>query len=260
MTIKTIAQSVSYLLYLSFWRKYWSFSCTRNHQSSQTTVNMVLENGARLILCCSRIWNHYTEMLTGIPLWFYLLRFFQRIRHCSFWYPTTKLSIFCLDDGFLKLFLSYLQNRVQRVKVRNSVSSAKRNSSGVPEGSILGPQLFLNLIPINQNTLSLKSSSSLMTPNSEVLFRVFSILNADIGHSTDWSDTNKLSINLLKCQYFVQALFQKQHNCLWYQNRTFFTNGRFWSIYLFFYSSFLCQHVKESVIKSCVIELMGLQQ
>ena len=27
---------------------------------------MVLENGARLALSCSRFWNHYTEMLTGI--------------------------------------------------------------------------------------------------------------------------------------------------------------------------------------------------
>ena len=54
-----------------------------------------------------------------------------------------KFSNFGLDDGFLKLFSSYLQNRVQRVKVRNSVSSAKHISSGVLKGSTLGPLLFL---------------------------------------------------------------------------------------------------------------------
>ena len=64
--LQTIAQSVSCLLHLAFRKKYCSFSCTRKYHSSKTKVNRVFENGARLVLSCSRIWNHYTEMLTGL--------------------------------------------------------------------------------------------------------------------------------------------------------------------------------------------------
>ena len=115
-----------------------------------------------------------------------------------------KLSKFGLDDGFLKLFSSCSQNRVQRVKVRNSVSSAKHISSGISQGSILGPLLFL--IYINDLPEHIRSQVCLFADDSKILCTGPNIFNADIGHFTYWSDTNRLSINLPKCQYFVQAL------------------------------------------------------
>ena len=69
----------------------------------------------------------------------------------------------------------------------------------------MGPLLF----PTHINDLPehITSQVYLFADDSKLLGTVPNIFNADIGHFTDWSYTNKLSINLPKCQYFVQALF-----------------------------------------------------
>ena len=54
-----------------------------------------------------------------------------------------KLQAYGTDLSSLKLLQDYLSNhRQQRAKVHSKFSSWKKNISGVPHGSILGPILF----------------------------------------------------------------------------------------------------------------------
>ena len=53
-----------------------------------------------------------------------------------------KMHAYGFDYDTLNLFLSYLKNRKQGVKVNNSISHLMTMISGVPQGSILGPILF----------------------------------------------------------------------------------------------------------------------
>ena len=112
-----------------------------------------------------------------------------------------KLSNFGLDGVFLKLFFSYLQNRVHRARVRNSVSSAKTVAVVFTQGSILIPRQFL--VYFTGSPEHIKSSVNLSADDSRILSTVPNEFIADIGYFTDWSNSNKLNINLQKCQYYV---------------------------------------------------------
>lgn len=54
-----------------------------------------------------------------------------------------KLKLYHFENNAVALFSSYLENRPQFVKVGDIVSSPDTVWYGVPQGSILGPLLFL---------------------------------------------------------------------------------------------------------------------
>ena len=53
-----------------------------------------------------------------------------------------KLKLYHFTDSSILLFESYLKNRTQSVKLGNEIYSQLSVSSGIPQGSILGPLLF----------------------------------------------------------------------------------------------------------------------
>ena len=100
-------------------------------------------------------------------------------------------------------FKAYLTSRNQVVSVNKAFSDSLPVLSGVPQGSILGPLLFL--IFINDLHQSNRSSSLLLFADDAKCFRMIQspsdclLLQSDLSRLSNWSSYWKLSFNELKC-------------------------------------------------------------
>ena len=97
---------------------------------------------------------------------------------------------------------SFLSNRRQRVVLRNGVSSWRDVTSGVPQGSILGPILFL--IYVNDIPDSVQSTAKMFADDTKLYRKVQNLrdcdtLQEDLNTLASWSQTWLLNFNATKC-------------------------------------------------------------
>ena len=110
-----------------------------------------------------------------------------------------KLKQNVISGKLLNLIKDFLKNRKQRVVLNGQFSSWADVNAGVPQGSILGPLLFL--IYINDLTSDLSSSAKLFTDDTSLISVVFNIdatakeLNDNLAKIQDWALRWKMSFN-----------------------------------------------------------------
>lgn len=114
----------------------------------------------------------------------------------------SKLRSFGIRGKLLDWFGSYLKGRVMYVAFNGSSSYEFSPTSGVPQGSILGPLLFS--IFINDLCSVLKCLKLLFADDMKLYARVRSILDCariqtDLNRLRDWCSANKLDLNTSKC-------------------------------------------------------------
>ncbi|XP_077991076.1 uncharacterized protein LOC144445410 [Glandiceps talaboti] len=105
-------------------------------------------------------------------------------------------------------FKSYLQNRQQSVVLDWETSHPRQVQCGVPQGSILGPTLFL--IYINDIDKSTNFFNFRLFADDTNLFKFtksqntnLNTINAELNLVNDWCKTNKLTINVEKTNYMI---------------------------------------------------------
>jgi hypothetical protein len=127
----------------------------------------------------------------------------------------TKLSSFGVFSMELQWFKSYLTGRSQCVTVGKEMSEPLPVTMGVPQGSILGPLLFLlylNDLP----TVTKKCISSMYADDTETEdtcslknpIELQISLNEDLSRLKTYFDVNRLSLNIKKCEFMLIGTYQ----------------------------------------------------
>lgn len=121
-----------------------------------------------------------------------------------------KLSEIGVSGNYLRWIESYLSDRRQSVIVCGSVSREVLVTSGVPQGSHIGPILFLLFI---NDVLSCFRSSNVLLYADDLKFYSSVKLNcnglqSDLDRFVDWCKLNFLRINIPKCRVITF------HKCL----------------------------------------------
>ena len=113
-----------------------------------------------------------------------------------------KLRQAGIRGKLLKWIETFLKGRRQRVVLRNGMSGWQNVSSGVPQGSILGPLLFL--IYVNDIPGIITTICKLFADDTKVYNTIRNIvdcenLQTDLNTLSGWSETWLLNFNVEKC-------------------------------------------------------------
>ena len=132
---------------------------------------------------------------------------FDRVWHRCLLFKLRQISI---DGKLLQWLNSYLTNRKQKVTLKSRSSIIKSILAGVPQGSVLGPLLFL--VNINDIVKQLLSLTRLFADNSSLFYAaarlsdLAGIINHDLIMLSNWAIQWLVKFNPLKTEAVLFTL------------------------------------------------------
>ena len=125
-----------------------------------------------------------------------------------------KLECYGVDQRTLRWFSSYLSDRRQKCCVNGHLSEERFLTCGVPQGSIIGPLLFLvyiNDLPSclqNSHPRMYADATSITIPG-ENSHELQTTMQGELSALNLWLKVNKLSLNVAKTEFMIVGSRQK---------------------------------------------------
>ncbi len=170
-----------------------------------------------LLLLQDKLTNAIDNGEYAIGLFLNLSKAFDTIDHKIL---ADKLKFYGIRGVVLKWFESYLSNRKQFVSFNGTISEEMTIMCSVPQGSILGPLLFL--LYINDLALTCDKRMAVLFADDTNLFitgknlyQITEIMNTELIKVSLWLQVNSLSLNVEKTNYII---FSGKHRLKKYHN------------------------------------------
>ena len=119
-----------------------------------------------------------------------------------------KLEVYGIRGQALLLLQSYLEHRQQYVSINGNSSTIKPITSGVPQGSVLGPFLFNmyinDIINVNKEAkFVMYADDASIFFSSETADELIDMANLTLSRIKSWGDSNSLTVNSSKTKAVI---------------------------------------------------------
>ena len=125
-----------------------------------------------------------------------------------------KLHAYGMASNVIKWFSNYLNDRRHMTYVNGVKSNEQNATCGIPQGSILGPLLFImyvNDLPncVSNSQVSMYADDTGLYYISRNIKDIVSKINEDLENVSNWLTRNKLSLNVKKTEFMIIGTSQR---------------------------------------------------
>ena len=163
---------------------------------------------SNLLETLDRANEYMAEGLCVDLLYFDFSKAFDTVSHYRL---LVKLEAMGFSENVLNIIRNFLGNRVMKVRVGDAASMAKPVTSGVPQGSVLGPLLFLlfinDLPDIIKNEIRIFADDVKMVADP----KNYMSTQCDLGLLHDWESVWLLMFNVEKCKVLHAGRSNPKH-------------------------------------------------
>ena len=158
--------------------------------------------------CMSQLINHYENLITILEentnadsLYLDMSKAFDKVDHSIL---LKKMKAMGIRGKLHKWLTAFLKNREQYVLVDGHKSTVEKVLSGVPQGTVLGPLMFI--LYINDITKYIRNCYiKIFADDSKIVKAINSLedrelFSKDIQAVSEWAVSNKMELNRLKYQ------------------------------------------------------------
>ena len=198
-TLSKVLEKIIYTRTVSFFKNNAIFSNFQfGFREKHSTVHALLS-------FVDKVAHAIDNSLHTVGIFLDFSKAFDTINHNILLY---KLSHYGIRGKALEWFRSYLSNRKQYVSLNDVNSEFRYVTCGVPQGSLLGPLLFI--IYINDFCKSSDKLSFILFADDTNLFfshrnphTLVETINIELFKISQWIRANKLSLNFLKTKFML---------------------------------------------------------
>ena len=162
--------------------------------------------GTQLISFCDSLALSLNQNIRTDVIYFDFAKAFDSVNHDIILHKLKHQ--FCIDGHLLNFIANYLKDRTQAVVIGGVTSSCKSVTSGVPQGSILGPTLFVLFLNDITNGINDKTNILMYADDTKIWREINNeadhhLLQKDIDYLYDWALKNSMTFHPSKCKVLM---------------------------------------------------------